>query len=90
MEKTKQNKHRGYFTLAAAGLGHTSQGGRDGVTRGHRGKGGKEGNGSEQTETVQQRITACWENLEVTVVMFEQKVQKSEFLFTRLSWVLTY
>lgn len=52
MEKTKQNKQRGYFTLATAGLGHTSLGGRDRVTRGHRGKGTKEGNRSEQTETV--------------------------------------
>lgn len=83
MEKTKQDKHRGYFTLATAGR---ERRGNQGPPR----KRTKEGNRSEQTETVQQRITACWENLEVTVVMFEQKVQKSELLFKRLSWVLTY
>lgn len=43
-EKTKQNKHRGYFTPAAAGLGQTSHGGREGTRKSNRGRGTKKGN----------------------------------------------
>lgn len=83
MEKTKQNKQRGNFTPAGAGLGQTSQGGRDGARKsnGERGRTQKRA-----TERVKAKIN---DNYRGCFQSFSKQSRISECLVKCLSCVLT-